>query len=74
MNKRSSTLPNSNQLSSNQSGNRHNVLGESFALPNMSWVKFNSDFQFTPLDILNSTRNSLGASPTVGHKKGVTHV
>ena len=74
MNKRSSTQPNSNQLSSTQSGNRHNVLGESFALPNMSWVKFNSSFQFISLDILNSTRNLLGVSSSVGQKKGVVHV
>ena len=69
MNKRSSTLLNSDQLSSTQSKNRHNVLRGSFAPLNMSWDRLDSSFQFIFLYILNSTRNSLGMSSSVGHKK-----
>jgi hypothetical protein len=74
MNKGSSTLLNSNQLSSTQSMNRHSVLRGSFAPLNMSWFILNSCIQFIFFDILNSTRNFLGLSSSVGQKKGVVHV
>jgi len=74
MNKRSSTLLNSNQLSSTQSKNRHNVLRGSFAPLNMSWDRLNSSFQFIFLYIFNSTRISLGMSSSVRQKKRAIHV
>jgi hypothetical protein len=68
-----STLTNSAQLSRTKFVNRHKLLGESFALPNMSWALISSFIEFVYLELLNSTRKSLGVSLSVEQKSEVAH-
>lgn len=74
MSNQSLNLLNSIELGLTQFTNRHHVLGESFALPNMSWGELDSAFKFTTLDFLSSTPFFLGVSSAVQQKKGYSYV